>query len=59
MAYVYSVGSSLFFRNENILAAHWKDKSDVFALLSFHGNIIETIQRYSCDITKPISGRVF
>ena len=48
-----ALGSSLFIRNGNILAVHWKDKRDVFVLSSFHGNSIENIQRYSGDITKP------
>lgn len=33
----FAVGSSSFLKaNENLLAVHWKDKRDVFALPSFH-----------------------
>ena len=47
------VGSSTYIRMRNIVAVHWKDKKDIFVLLSIHSNQEETIQRHKGEISKP------
>lgn len=46
-------GSTVYLKNGNILAVHWKDKRDVYALSSFHGNSEKIVERFSGEISKP------
>jgi hypothetical protein len=48
-------GDSKFIKNDDILAVHWKDKRDVFAMSSMHGNGTELVERRgeNNNITKP------
>ena len=48
-------GDPMFIKNNDILAVHWKDKWDVFAMSSIHGNTTELVERRgeNNNITKP------
>ena len=48
-------GASKFIKNGSVLAVHWKDKRDVFAMSSIHGNGTQLVKRRgdNNDITKP------
>jgi len=48
------VGDSLFIREGNVIATHWKDKRDVYVISSIHGNeCIELQKRNETTISKP------
>ena len=46
-------GKSLYIKNGDIMAVHWKDKRDVFVISSFHGNTETNIERHRGKIQKP------
>ena len=48
-------GDSKFIKNGDVLAVHWKDKRDVSAMSSIHGNGTQLVKRIrdNNDITKP------
>lgn len=48
-------GDSKFIKNDDIFAVNWKDKRDVLAMSSVHGNGTELVQRRgeNNNITKP------
>ena len=48
-----SVGESSYLATSDVLAVHWKDKRDVFALSTIHDSGERVINRYKGDVTKP------
>ena len=50
---VLKPGKAIYIKSRDIVAVHWKDKRDVFAVSSFHGNFEKTSERHKGHIQKP------
>lgn len=50
---ILKVGELHYLVRDNVIAVHWKDKRDVFALSSHHAPGETVIKRFSGDIAKP------
>ena len=46
-------GNAVYMKVGDVMAAHWKDKRNVFVLSSFHGKSEKTIERYPGNSQKP------